>query len=193
MPPLEFLVALAMMVSLTFYALLGGADYGGGVWDLLARGPRAQKQRDLIANAIGPIWEANHVWLILVIVVLFTAFPPAFAQISIALHVPLALMLIGIVLRGSAFIFRTYDTQEKTVRRRWGRVFAIPSLVTPVLLGVVVGAISSDAARTPGETVAISYYFRWVGLFPVAVGVFSVTLFALAAAAYLTLETDDRK
>src|SRR5580698_1434481 len=105
----EMLLALILMVSSTFYVLLGGADYGGGVWDLLASGPRRQAQRELIAHAIGPIWEANHVWLILVVVLLFTCFPPAFAVLMTFLHVPLAIMLIGIVLRGSAFTFRAYD------------------------------------------------------------------------------------
>src|SRR5262245_52383275 len=94
---IDVLIAGAMMVSLTFYALLGGADFGGGVWDLFASGPRKRAQRELIAEAIGPVWEANHVWLILVVVLLFTAFPPAFAAIAIALHIPLTLMLIGIV------------------------------------------------------------------------------------------------
>src|SRR5579863_4288818 len=106
MPSLEVLLGFVIMASLTFYALLGGADYGGGVWDLLARGPRANRQRELIAKAIGPVWEANHVWLILVVVVLFTAFPPAFALIFTSLHVALLLVLLGIVLRGSAFVFR---------------------------------------------------------------------------------------
>jgi cytochrome d ubiquinol oxidase subunit II len=82
---LEIVLAGSMLASLTFYALLGGADYGGGVWDLFVRGPRANDQRAVIAHAIGPIWEANHVWLILVVVVLFTAFPPAFAAIATAL------------------------------------------------------------------------------------------------------------
>src|SRR4030095_15270455 len=140
---LELLVAASMLVSLTFYALLGGADYGGGVWDLFSRGPRADDQRTLIANAIGPIWEANHVWLILVVVILFTAFPVAFATIAIALHIPLTLLLIGIVLRGSAFTFRTYDSQRDSVQQRWGSLFSIASVITPVLLGIVLGAISS--------------------------------------------------
>jgi hypothetical protein len=118
---LEIVIAGAMLVSLTFYALLAGADYGGGVWDLFARGSRANEQRALIAHAIGPIWEANHVWLILVVVILFTAFPPAFATITTALHIPLTLLLIGIVLRGSAFTFRTYDSQRDNVQRRWSR------------------------------------------------------------------------
>src|SRR5712692_11882237 len=97
--PSELFAAGTILVGLMFYALSGGADFGAGVWDLLAAGPRAREQRELIASAIAPIWEANHVWLILVIVVLFTAFPPAFAAISTALFVPLTLMLIGIVLR----------------------------------------------------------------------------------------------
>ena len=191
MPSLEFLLGVVMMASLTFYVLLGGADYGGGVWDLLARGPRATNQRELIANAIGPIWEANHVWLILVVVVLFTAFPPAFALISTSLHVALLLMLFGIVLRGSAFIFRAYDSTKDHVQRRWGRVFAMASLVTPVLLGVVVGAISSASIRAPGESVTLPYFFRWIAPFPLAVGLFAVVLFALLAAVYLTLETNE--
>ena len=114
---IEVLISGAMMVSLTFYALLGGADFGGGVWDLFASGPRKQAQRELIAEAIGPVWEANHVWLILVVVLLFTAFPPAFAAISTALHIPLTLMLIGIVLRGSAFTFARTATRTRSAPR----------------------------------------------------------------------------
>ena len=78
----EHRLGAVILAALVIYALSGGADYGGGMWDLLARGPRASRQRAAIEHAIGPIWEANHVWLILVIVVLFTAFPPAFAKIG---------------------------------------------------------------------------------------------------------------
>src|SRR5213083_2454255 len=100
---------------------MGGADFGGGMWDLLACGPRAKRQREIIAEAIAPIWEANHVWLILVVVLLFTAFPPAFARLMTLLHIPLTLMLFGIVLRGSAFTFRSYGSRRDTVQRRWSR------------------------------------------------------------------------
>src|SRR5947208_13796055 len=116
-------LAAVILAALTLYALFGGADYGGGVWDLLARGPRAKAQRDLIAHAIGPVWEANHVWLILVIVVLFTAFPGAFFVVMTRLHLPITLMLIGIVLRGSAFTFRNYDTSPGA-DRRWNHRFS---------------------------------------------------------------------
>ena len=184
-----------MIAALTFYVLLGGADYGGGVWDLFARGPRANSQRELIAKAIGPIWEANHVWLILVVVVLFTAFPRAFALIFTSLHVPLLLMLFGIVLRGSAFIFRAADrahaTTQAHAQERGGSVFAMASLLTPVLLGVVVGAVSSASIRSPDADVTLGYFFVWAAPFPFAVGLFAVVLFALLAAVYLTLETDD--
>jgi cytochrome d ubiquinol oxidase subunit II len=188
---IEVLIAGAMMVSLTFYALLGGADFGGGVWDLFAAGPRKQGQRELIADAISPVWEANHVWLILVVVLLFTAFPPAFAAISTWLHIPLTLMLIGIVLRGSAFTFRSYDRKTDDVQRRWGRVFSITSLITPVLLGVTVGAISSGRIRNDYSDFAAAFVAPWLAPFPFAVGFFALALFALLAAVYLTVEARD--
>src|SRR5262249_5366166 len=109
--PTERMLALVMMTALSLYVLMGGADFGGGVWDLLASGPRRDQQRALIEKALGPIWEANHVWLILVVVLLFAAFPPAFSAITIALHAPLTLFLVGVVFRGSAFTFRTYDSR----------------------------------------------------------------------------------
>jgi|SRR5262245_25255206 len=188
---IDVLIAGAMMVSLTFYALLGGADFGGGVWDLFASGPRMRAQRELIAEAIGPVWEANHVWLILVVVLLFTAFPPAFAAIATALHIPLTLMLIGVVLRGSAFTFRSYDKRTDDVQRRWGRVFSIASLITPVLLGVTVGAISSGGIRNEYSDFAAAFVSPWLAPFPFAVGFFALALFAFLAAVYLTVEARD--
>ncbi|MEW6129288.1 MAG: cytochrome d ubiquinol oxidase subunit II [Acidobacteriota bacterium] len=188
---LEVILAGAMLVSLTFYALMGGADYGGGVWDLFARGRRAKTQRELIAEAIGPIWEANHVWLILVVVLLFTCFPKAFAAIATALHIPLTLMLIGVVLRGSAFTFRTYDNKRDDTQRRWSRIFAIASLTTPILLGVTLGAIASGKIQTDQGTAVEIFIRPWFAPFPFAVGFFALALFAYLAAVYLTLETDD--
>ena len=182
-----------MIVSLTFYALLGGADYGGGVWDLFARGPRAREQRELIEHAIGPVWEANHVWLILVLVILFTAFPPAFAVISTALHIPLTLLLVGIVLRGAAFTFRTYDVQRDDVQRRWSYVFSIASTITPVLLGIVLGAIASGSIRVENGVVTSGFLWTWLAPFPISVGSFALALFAFLAAVYLTLEAQERE
>lgn len=190
---IEVWLAGAMMASLTLYALFGGADFGGGVWDLLASGERKKVQRELIAGAIGPIWEANHVWLILVIVLLFSCFPAAFAAISTALHIPLVLMLVGIVLRGSAFTFRHYDNKADNVQRRWGRVFSIASLITPILLGVTVGSISSGRIQAKDGIVTTGFVSSWLAVFPFAVGFFALALFAFLAAVYLTVEAQDEK
>jgi cytochrome d ubiquinol oxidase subunit II len=191
--PLETIIAGVMISALILYALLGGADYGGGVWDLFAFGKRAPAQRALIAHAIGPVWEANHVWLILVIVVLFTAFPPAFAAISIALHIPLTLLLIGIVLRGTTFTFRAHDAQRDDVQRRWSLLFSIASIITPMLLGIVLGAIASGTIRVENGVVVSGFLKSWLAPFPFAVGFFALSLFAFLAAVYLTLETSDNE
>jgi cytochrome d ubiquinol oxidase subunit II len=190
LPLTLYFVSGVLLVALTIYVLTAGADYGGGVWDLFASGPRAYLQRELIERAIGPIWEADHVWLILVIVILFTAFPPAFSAIMIGLHVPLTLMLVGVVMRGSAFSFRSYGGGSDRAERRWGRVFAIASLVTPVLLGVIVGAIATG--RVPSHPDQLADFFRpWMTPFDFAVGVFALVLFAYLAACYAPLETED--
>jgi cytochrome d ubiquinol oxidase subunit II len=195
-------VAAIMVLALNAYALTGGADFGGGVWDLLARGPRRDAQRALIASQIGPIWEANHVWLILVVVVLFTAFPAAFAALSTVLHVPLSLMLLGIVLRGSSFVFRSYGARDDASQQRWGRVFAVASVLTPLVLGTIVGAIASgaagDAARrlagivggTPPSFASV-FIAPWLALFPLALGVLALAMFAFLAAVYLALAAPD--
>jgi cytochrome d ubiquinol oxidase subunit II len=191
MPPAETLVALVMLAVLALYALTGGADFGGGVWDLLATGPRAAKQRDVIARAIGPIWEANHVWLIVVAVLLFVCFPLAFAAIATALHLPLLAMLLGVVFRGSAFAFRSH-VPGRHAQRRWSVIFAVASVVTPVALGVCAGAIASGAVRVDGEGRVLGGFFAsWMRPFPWTVGVFTLTLFAYLAAVYLTLEPGD--
>ncbi len=193
--PAELVAGIALL-ALTAYVLLGGADFGGGVWDLLASGPRKREQRALIAEAIGPIWEANHVWLILVVVLLFTCFPAAFARLAIALHIPLSLMLIGIVLRGSAFAFRSHygpghgeERDESAMSQHWGRVFAIASAGTPVLLGLCVGALAAGTLRPPGRAgFHDTYVAPWLTPFGVGVGLLTLALFAFLAAVYLTVE-----
>jgi cytochrome d ubiquinol oxidase subunit II len=164
------LVALVMLGALICYTLLGGADFGGGVWDLLARGPRARAQKALIEDVMAPVWEVNHIWLIIVVVLLFAAFPAGFATITTALHVPLTIMLVGVVARGGAFIFRQYDDRHDDVQRRWGRVFAVSSIVTPILLGVCVGAVTSGAIRVEGDVIVGGFWRPWLGVFPFACG-----------------------
>jgi cytochrome bd ubiquinol oxidase subunit II len=185
----EFIVIIFLFLSLILYALMGGADFGGGMWDLLATGSRAREQRQAIAGAIGPIWETNHVWLILVVVLLFTGFPGAFAAIMTALNIPLTIMLVGIVLRGSAFIFRKYDAQTQSVQRHWSRAFGIASLLTPFFQGVIVGALVSGKIRVVNGVVATGFFAGWLTPFALACGVFALGLFAFLAATYMTIET----
>ncbi len=184
-----------LVLALNAYVLSGGADFGGGVWDLVASGRRKAAQRGLVAAAIGPVWEANHVWLILAVVLLFTCFPAAFARVAVTLNLPLTGVLVGIVLRGSAFAFRGYGGDRDVVQRRWGRVFAVASLVTPVLLGVAVGAVASgavgDVGRGTGDGFVASYVAPWLAPFPLAVGLFTLCCFAFLAAVYLTLEAPE--
>ena len=192
---LPALIAGAIAASLNIYALSAGADFGGGLWDLLAFGPRRDGQRALVADAIGPIWEANHVWLILVIVLLFTAFPPAFALLMTLLHVPMTLMLFGVVLRGSAFTFRSYDSKRDSVQRRWGRIFSIASTATPVLLGCIIGAIATGAVSSArlarDASYAVTYLQPWLAPFPVGIGALALALFGFLAAVYLTVEAKE--
>ena len=185
-------VAAILALSLNAYVLFGGADFGGGVWDLLASGPRRSRQREVIAHALGPIWEANHVWLILAIVLTFTCFPVVYARLGTLLHIPLTLMLVGIVLRGSAFTFRTYDSQHDAAQRRWGRIFASASVITPVLLGVSIGAVASGRlGRETTGTFVQQYVEPWLTPFAFSVGLLTLVLFAFLAAVFLTLETRD--
>ncbi len=176
-------------LGLIAYVVTAGADFGGGFWHLWARGPRAEAQREAIEHAIAPIWEANHVWLIFVIVVLFTLFPRAFAAISIALHVPMALALLGIVARGAAFSFRAYGLEGPSGRRRWGLVFAGSSALTPVCLGMTLAALSSGAIRVLADEVTTGYLAGWLSPFAWLTGLLSLALFALLAAVYMTVET----
>jgi cytochrome bd ubiquinol oxidase subunit II len=188
---LEVITAGIILTALTFYILFGGADFGAGVWALFARGLRGPAQRKLIREAIGPIWEANHVWLILVVTVLFTGFPLAFAVMTTRLHIPLTLMLIGIVLRGAGLAFRSYGIQTHGEKPYWEGVFVVASLITPVLLGMTIGTLASGALGLHDRQFGAMFVWPWLAVFPAAVGVLALVLFAFLAAVYLTREARD--
>lgn len=192
MPLLPTILAGGMLAALVLYALTGGADFGGGFWNLLSRGPRGPGQRRLVAHAIGPVWETNHIWIIIAVVYLFAGFPSAYALVSTWLFVPVHLMLTGIILRGAAFAMHSYRLHEEegAPMDGWGVLFAASSLLTPILLGVIVGSISMGTPAVPARHV-LEDAGRWISLFPFSVGLLTLALFALLAAAYLVLETDD--
>lgn len=173
---LAYGAALVALAAIALYAVFGGADFGGGVWDLLASGPRRDAQRDAISNAIGPVWESNHVWLIYAIVALFTCFPLAFADLATGLNAPLTLGLLGIVLRGSAFVFRNYVSDNLALARVWTIVFGATSILAPFFLGDAVGAIATGT-------------YAWTSPFALAVGAFAVALCAQVAAVFMLRET----
>jgi cytochrome bd ubiquinol oxidase subunit II len=185
-------VAAALLwLSLTAYAVLAGADFGGGVWDIFASGPRKQEQRQAVARAMGPVWEANHVWLIFMITGLFTTFPVAFGALGVALFVPITIALIGIVLRGAAFAFRAHGREAVGPTSPWGVVFGASSIIAPFFLGAAAAAVASGAIRVSGGNVASGFGVGWTSAFAIVVALLAVALCAYLAAAYLMVETED--
>jgi cytochrome d ubiquinol oxidase subunit II len=176
-------VAAILCAGATLYAIFGGADFGAGVWELFAARKRDRGLRERIeqrvALSLGPVWEANHVWLIFTLVVLWTGFPDAFAPIMETLYVPLALAAIGIVLRGSGFAFG--HTLGDAGAQRAHVVFAVSSLITPFFLGCVVGAIAAGEVEAGGSGNALG----WIGPLPILVGVLFVASCAYIAAVFL--------
>jgi cytochrome d ubiquinol oxidase subunit II len=174
--------AAILWVGATFYALFGGADFGGGFWDLVAGwDERGERPREVIQRSLTPVWEANHVWLIFVLVVLWTAFPSAFSAIFTTLYVPIALAALGIVLRGAGFAFRKSVVGLRE-RRAMGATFAISSLVTPFFMGTVVGAIAAEKVPAAGNGDAFS---SWLAPLPLLIGVMFVASGAYLAAVFL--------
>jgi cytochrome d ubiquinol oxidase subunit II len=174
-------VAAILWLGVTLYAIFGGADFGGGMWDLLAgRSERGERARVLIDHSVAPVWEANHVWLIFVLVVLWTAFPPAFSAVMTTLYIPLALAVLGIVLRGSGFAFR--HALPGPVRGPATRVFGISSVLTPFFMGTVVGAVASGQVPAEGGGDPTS---SWSGVLPLLTGVLFVATSAYIAAVFL--------
>jgi cytochrome bd ubiquinol oxidase subunit II len=186
--PLSEVMLVVLWVGLTAYVLFGGADFGGGVWDLLAGGSeRGRPQRALVEHSIGPVWEANHVWLIFVLVLMWTGIPSVFAAVTSTLYIPLTLVALGIIARGAAFAFRKASTQLWQ-QRLFGATFAFSSLVTPFFLGTVAGAIASG--RVPPGIAAGDLVGSWVNPTAIASGALAVVTAAYLAAVYLTRDAE---
>jgi cytochrome d ubiquinol oxidase subunit II len=174
--------AAILWVGATFYALFGGADFGGGFWDLIAGdAEKGERPRALIQRSLTPVWEANHVWLIFILVVLWTAFPPAFSAVFTTLYVPIALAAVGIVLRGSGFAFRK-SIEGLQARRAAGATFALSSVLTPFFMGAVVGAIASGNVPAGGDGDAFS---SWLEPLPLLIGAMFVATGAYLSAVFL--------
>jgi cytochrome d ubiquinol oxidase subunit II len=171
------------MIAVTAYAIFGGADFGAGFWDLIAGGPeRGERPRAVIDHSIAPVWEANHVWLIFIFVVLWTGFSEAYASITLTVFVPLTLAAFGIVLRGSSFAFRktVFRTRDQ---RNFGAAFALSSVLVPYCMGAVAGAVASG--RVPAGGVAGDPWDSWINPTSVLGGILAVVTCAYLAAVYL--------
>ena len=176
--------AVVLFIGIMAYAVFGGADFGAGFWDLIAGGAdRGARPRSVIEHAIGPVWEANHVWLIFTWVVLWTCFPEAYASITLTVFVPLTIAALGIVLRGSGFAFRKTVTKTSS-KRNFGAAFASSSVLVPFCLGAVVGAIASG--RIPAGGVAGDPWSSWINPTSILGGVMAVVMAAYLASVYLT-------
>jgi cytochrome bd ubiquinol oxidase subunit II len=181
--------AVVLVVAITLYAVFGGADFGAGFWDLVAGGTeRGERPRAVIDHSIAPVWEANHVWLIFVFVVLWTCFPQAYAAITLTMFVPLTLAALGVVLRGAGFAFRK-SVMRTSDRRDFGAAFAVGSVVVPYCLGAVIGGVASG--RVPAGGAGGDPWSSWVNPTSVVAGLLAVSLCAYLAAFFLV--TDARR
>ncbi len=188
--PLEDLAAAVVLVAIIAYAMFGAADFGGGIWTGLAAGPRAAQQRQAISRAMGPLWETNHVWLILVVVAVFVAFPPAFADLSTALLVPIVIAVIGVVFRGAAFAFEHFGHGTETALPGMTAVFSVTSVGTPLVMGMTLGAVAGGHIAIENGEVTSGVWEPWLQPFAILCGLIAVAICGFLAACYMTVRTD---
>ena len=180
-------VAVLLLLAVVMYAVFGGADFGAGFWDLVAGGAtRGERPREVIDHSIGPVWEANHVWLIFCFVLLWTGFPEAYASVTLTLFVPLTLAALGILLRGSSFAFRktVFRTRE---RRAFGATFAVSSVLVPFCMGAIAGAVASG--RVPAGGDAGDPWSSWLNPTSLLGGVLAIVVAAYLASVYLVWDS----
>ncbi|RZK44189.1 MAG: cytochrome d ubiquinol oxidase subunit II [Pedobacter sp.] len=186
---MDFVIISFLCLSILLYFLLGGADFGAGIIELFTSAKNRSKTRKTMYHAIGPVWEANHMWLIIAIVILFVAFPKIYTTMSVYLHVPLVIMLIGIIARGTAFVFRHYDAVKDQMQEVYNKIFIYSSFITPLFLGIIAGAALSGRIDPQSNNFAEAYVFSWLNYFSVSVGLFTVALCGFLAAIYLIGES----
>src|ERR1700744_750858 len=181
-----------LFFAIVLYFLLGGADFGAGIIELFTSDNNKSRTRKTSYQAIGPIWEANHMWLIIAIVILFVGFPVIYSQMCTYLHIPLLIMLLGITARGTAFAFRSYDAVKgERSQNFYNHIFVYSSFITPLFLGIIAGSAISRQIDLHPDTFLSGYVFNWLNFFSVAVGLFTVALSGYLAAIYIIGEAED--
>lgn len=183
------LAVLFLGLSLVLYVLLGGADYGAGIIEIFT----GRKGINTISKAIAPVWEANHIWIIVVIVVMFNAFPEVYSTVSLYLHIPIMMVLFGIIFRGTTFTFRYYDPFKDRSHSIYTFLFKVFSVFTPFFLGVTLGAVISGGISTDLSLSFFELFIApWLNLFSLTLGIFIVLLFAYLASVYLAGEKGEK-
>ncbi|MDB5139369.1 MAG: cydB [Mucilaginibacter sp.] len=187
-----YVVIAFLFLAIVLYFLLGGADFGAGIIELFTSDKNKSRTRKTMYQAMGPIWEANHMWLIIAVVIMFVGFPFIYSQMCTYLHIPLLIMLLGITARGTAFSFRNYDAiKGESTQRIYNHVFVYSSFVTPLFLGIIAGSVISRQIDLHPTSFVTGYIFSWLNYFSVAVGLFTVALSGYLAAIYLIGEAED--
>lgn len=186
-----YVVITFLWTSILLYILLGGADFGAGIIELFTSKTNKSKTRKTMYKAIGPIWEANHMWLIIAVVILFVGFPKIYTTISVYLHIPLVCMLLGIIARGTAFVFRNYDAVKDDMQKVYTPIFVYSSLITPFFLGIIAASSVSGQIDPQANDFISAYIFSWLNWFSVAVGIFTVSICGFLAIIFIIGQTDN--
>lgn len=190
-----YVVLFFVVLSFFLYVLLGGADFGAGTLELFSGPDHKKSIKKTVYSVMGPVWEANHIWIIILIVVLWIGFPDFYNVIIVYLHIPLTLILLGITLRGVAFVFRHYDAIKDHTQALYDRMFEFSCLVTPIFLGMTFGALINGDLQTleqaPNAGFAEMYIIPWLQPFPILTGFFFSALCVFLAATFLIGEAKD--
>ncbi|QNL50925.1 cytochrome d ubiquinol oxidase subunit II [Olivibacter sp. SDN3] len=185
-----YVVIAFLWASIWLYLLLGGADFGAGVIELVTNRENRTKTRSTMYRAIGPIWEANHMWLIIAIVILFVGFPKIYTTMSVFVHIPLTAMLLGIIARGTAFVFRNYDAVDDHMQNIYNRIFVYSSAITPFFLGIIAASTVSGQIDPNAGDFLSAYLYSWLNSFGLSVGLFTVCICGFLAAIYIIGEVN---
>ncbi|OAQ39908.1 cytochrome D ubiquinol oxidase subunit II [Pedobacter psychrophilus] len=188
-----YVVMIFLWTAILLYLLLGGADFGAGIIELFTSDPNKSKIRKTMYRAIGPVWEANHMWLIITIVILFVGFPSIYTTMSVYIHIPLVLMLLGIIARGTAFTFRHYDAVKDEMQQVYNKIFVYSSFITPFFLGIIAGSTVARRIDTEATNFLDAYIFSWFHWFSIAVGLFTVAICGFLAAVFIIGQIEDRQ
>lgn len=179
-----YVVVAFLWIALGMYVIFGGADFGAGIVELFSTEKFKKNTQQIMYKSIGPIWEANHMWLIISVVILFVGFPKVYADLSNYLHIPLALLLLGIIARGTSFTFRNYDVVKDDWHKLYSYIFTFSSLITPLFLGIIAAATVSGSIDNQAHNFLDAYIYSWLTWFNISVGFFTIFICGFLASIY---------